>query len=288
MNRQQLNITAGTDVLLHVSLEHEGVTIAPSVIEDLSATLISGLGKQTTLEASVEADYIVVSVPWVEDRLPGCHSLKLSGSINSIAWACVGKSLIKYTSGTEPGASEVTVEGDTYDVTMNAGYHYTDSPINEVEVTVDGGVGTPSGDAEYLNKVLKLHLHDIKGGKGDRGNGIASIEQLEENLDDGERNVWRITEDDGEVTDIILYNGHKGDSVIVGEGDLPLVHVLGEDYTKAMSQKGVTDAINTLARANLFVDVVESGFFVVDSMNYIGFYVDETGAHAPNVVEFRD
>lgn len=284
----QLNITAGTDVLLHVSLEHDGMSIDPLIIEDLSATLVSGLGKQTSLEASAEADYIVVSVPWVEGRLPGCHSLKISGSTNGLVWVCVGKSLIKYTSGTEPGTENVTVVGDAYDVTMEVGYHYTDSPINEVAVTVDGGVGTPTGDAEYSKKKLTIHLHDIKGGKGDRGNGIASIGQLEENLGDGERNVWRITEDDGEVTDIILYNGHKGDSVIVGQGDLPLTHVLGEDYTKAMSQKGVTDAINTLARANLFVDVVESGFFVVDSMNYIGFYVDETGAHAPNVVEFRD
>ena len=37
--------------------------------------------------------------------------------------------------------------------------------------------------------------------------------------------------------------GPQGDSILVGEGDLPLAHVLGQDNTKAMSQKGVTDAV---------------------------------------------
>ena len=38
--------------------------------------------------------------------------------------------------------------------------------------------------------------------------------------------------------------GPQGDSVLVGGGDLPLTHVLGNDSTKAMSQKGVTDAVS--------------------------------------------
>lgn len=37
--------------------------------------------------------------------------------------------------------------------------------------------------------------------------------------------------------------GPQGDSVIVGEGDLPLTHVLGQDNTKAISQQGVTDEL---------------------------------------------
>lgn len=37
--------------------------------------------------------------------------------------------------------------------------------------------------------------------------------------------------------------GEQGDSIIVGEGDLPLAHVLGRDNTKAISQQGVTDEL---------------------------------------------
>lgn len=40
--------------------------------------------------------------------------------------------------------------------------------------------------------------------------------------------------------------GPQGDSVLVGQGDLPLAHVLGQDNTKAMSQKGVTDALDDM------------------------------------------
>ena len=40
--------------------------------------------------------------------------------------------------------------------------------------------------------------------------------------------------------------GDPGDSVLVGEGDLPLAHVLGQDNTKAMSQKGVSDVLYPL------------------------------------------
>lgn len=158
-----------SDVMLNVILRHEGETILPQLIDNLSATLISGLGKQTALEASVQADFIVVSIPWVEGRLPGCHSLKISGSINGLAWACVGKSLIKYTSGTEPGASKVTVEGDTYDVTMEVGYHYTDSPIDKVMVQVDGETGEPRAEATYINKNLGIYLYGLKGETGETG-----------------------------------------------------------------------------------------------------------------------
>ena len=40
--------------------------------------------------------------------------------------------------------------------------------------------------------------------------------------------------------------GDPGDSVLVGEGDLPLAHVLGQDNTKAISQKGVSDVLYPL------------------------------------------
>ena len=211
---ETLNITVGTDVILHVSLEHDGVAIDPSVIEDLTATLVSGLGKESTLTAAIESDYIVVSIPWVEGRLPGCHSLKMAGSINGLAWACVGKSLIRYTAATEAGAENVTVSGDVYDVTMDVGYHYTDSPINEVEVTVDGGVGTPTGDAEYAKKKLTIHLHDIKGEKGDKGDqGIQGIQ--------GTSAIW------------------DGDAEVLTE----LEHSLGSATNRTMSQKGINDAL---------------------------------------------
>ena len=55
-------------------------------------------------------------------------------------------------------------------------------------------------------------------------------------------------------------NGRQGDSVIVGEGDLPLAHVLGDDNTKAISQMGATDAV---------ADVLQWAYSVNELKSYI-------------------
>lgn len=166
---QTLNITVGTDVILNVYLEHEGDAITPSLIDDLQANLITGLGKKTPMEANITADYVVVNIPWVDGRLPGCYSLELTGSINNLAWSAVGKSIIRYTSATETGRSTVVVTGDSYDVTMEVGYYYTDSPIEQVQVTVDDQVGEPYAVSSYVKKKLRMDFHNMKGETGKEG-----------------------------------------------------------------------------------------------------------------------
>lgn len=81
--------------------------------------------------------------------------------------------------------------------------------ITRVTASVDSSVGTPSVNPTWNNGTLDLAFHNVKGEQGIQG-----------------------------------IQGPQGLSCIVGEGDLPLDHVLGQDGTKAMSQKGVTDAIN--------------------------------------------
>lgn len=166
---QTLNITVGTDVILNVYLEHDGDTITPSLIDDLQANLITGLGRKTPLEATISADFVVVSIPWVDGRLPGCYSLEITGSINNLAWSAVGKSIIRYTSATEIGRSTVEVTGDTYDVTMEVGYYYTDSPIGNVTVSVDDQVGEPYVVTSYVKKELNMAFHNMKGETGGIG-----------------------------------------------------------------------------------------------------------------------
>ena len=213
MTRNQLNITVGSDVILNVTLVHEEETLIPALIDNLEANLISGLGTRTALETGLGADYITIAIPWVEGRLAGCYSLEVKGSINGFAWAAIGKWLIRYTNATEAGADSVTVEADAYDVTMEAGYHWTDSPIVGVTATIDDQVGTPIVDVSYVRKVLGLDFHNLKGETGERGHK-------------GEK-------------------GAQGDSFqpIEDVSGLMLAHVLGQDNTKAMSQKGVTDEV---------------------------------------------
>lgn len=242
-----LNITVGTDVILNVTLEHDGVVLNPALIDNLQANLITGLGRKTPLETSTGIDYIVVNIPWVDGRLPGCYSLEITGSINDLAWSAVGKSIIRYTSATEIGRSTVDVSGDSYDVTMEVGYYYTDSPIEAVHVSVDDGVGTPSATPSYMRKVLGIDFHNLKG------NGIKSIEQTTTSTEDHGVNIVTITDDLGNATGVEIRNGGTGPqgrqgipgtgAIWTGEGEeiITLEQEPGSAINKAMSQAAVTE-----------------------------------------------
>lgn len=316
-NRNQLNITRGSDVILNVTLEHEGEVIIPALIDGLEVNLISGLGARIPLTATQAADYIVVNIPWSVVQRVSIYSLEVKGSINGLAWAAIGKGLIRYTNATEAGAESVTVEADAYDVTMEAGYHYSDSPIAAVHVSVDDEYGTPSADVTYQQRVLGLDFHNLRGNgiteidvdeqvgdeavntitfktdadpegtelqvrNGSRGNGIASSSE-EMSDQDGGTNTFTFYDTDGGEHKFHSTNGKKGtkgDSVIVGQGDLPLTHELGQSYEKAISQKGVTDVVNDMMKKT-----EENGFFFTDSNRNIGAWMDSLGFHAPNLVE---
>ena len=245
-NTQQLNITCGTDVVLHDRLIFNGETFDPNLSVGIAANLVSSLGKRTALEVEVVDEYLIINVPWIDGTLPGCYGLEVTGSCNSKKWSTYADSLIRYTKATRIGASDVTVESDTYDITQEVGYMYSNSPVTFAEVTVDDGYGTPSVDVEYEQRELRMDFHNLKG------NGITSIEKTASSSEDEGINEWTITETDENQTIISVRNGSKGskgdkgdqgDSIIVGEGDLPLAHVLGRDNTKAISQQGVTDEL---------------------------------------------
>lgn len=307
-NRNQLNITRGSDVILNVTLVHEEEVINPALIDGLEVNLISGLGSRIPLTATQAADYIVVNIPWSVVQRVSIYSLEIKGTINGLQWCSVGKGLLRYTNATEVGADSVTVEADAYDVTMEAGYHYSDSPIAAVHVSVDDEYGTPSADVTYRQRVLGLDFHNLRGNgiteidvdeqvgdeavntitiktdkdpegtelqvrNGSRGNGIASSSE-ELSPEDGGTNTFTFVDDDGTEHELHTKNGTKGtkgDSVIVGQGDLPLVHELGQSYEKAMSQKGVTDAFGELSVATLDesdLDIAdEDGYSIVRFQN---------------------
>lgn len=113
-----------------------------------------------------------------------------------------------------------------------------DAGINIVTITCESG-------ATYQLQILN----------GSRGNGITAIETIVAE-GDGEENIVRIkTNDNQEGITFKVKNGTKGsqgpqgpqgESVIAGEGDLPLDHVLGYDSTKAMSQRGIADGVESV------------------------------------------
>lgn len=162
-NKQQLNITCGTDVVLYDRLVFDGETFDPNLSVGITANLVSSLGKRTALDVEVVDDALLISVPWIDGTLPGCYGLEVTGSCNSKKWSTYADSLIKYTKATVPGASEVTVESDSYDITMEVAYCYSDAPLSSVEATVDDNYGTPSVDVVYKQRRLSMAFHNLKG-----------------------------------------------------------------------------------------------------------------------------
>ena len=203
---QQLNITCGTDVVLHDKLVFDEETFDPALSVDIECNLVNSLGKRTELQYSVADSELVITIPWVDGRNAGCYGLEVKGVCNGKRWSTYADSLIRYTRATVEGPSEVEMDSDWYDVTQVVGYAFTDIPISEVEVTVDNQVGVPYADVDYDKNKLTIDFHNVRGEVGPVGP-----------------------------------QGKQGDSVLVGQGDLPLTHVLGYDNTKAISQIGVTE-----------------------------------------------
>lgn len=120
-------------------------------------------------------------------------------------------------------AIESAVPTKVSDLKNDAGYQTAqqvqqkvdDAKITSADISVDGGTGTPSGSAGVSGNKLVIALHNIKGEKGEQGKSIVGPQ------------------------------GPQGDSFqpIEDVSGLVLAHTTGQDNTKAMSQKGVTDEL---------------------------------------------
>ena len=115
--------------------------------------------------------------------------------------------------------------------------------VPNAQVTVDNNVGTPTATVTKSGNTLQFAFSNLKGDTGATG----------------------ATGPQGQ-------KGDPGDSVIVGEGDLPLAHVLGDDNTKAISQKGISDVLYPIV-GDYYYDVEITGL-------QEGKYIASTGSIA--------
>lgn len=153
----------------------------------------------------------------------------------------------------EPGSSDsVYYIGQTLTVVENgstASYNIqpdkTLKPIgtiNNVEVSIDDQVGTPSVTAELINQVLKLAFSNIKGERGDQ------IETAEVNVDNkvGTPSCEAIVENNTKL--ILNFKNLKGETGLKGDSGVSLGEVsLVQDFSteegsedKVISQKAIT------------------------------------------------
>ncbi len=310
-NKQQLNITCGTDVVLHDTLIFDGETFDPALSVGITANLVSSLGKRTALEVEVADGGLIIYVPWVE-RNAGYYGLEVTGSCNHKKWATYADGLIHYTRATEVGAAEVEMESDYYDITQVVAYRYSTSPITSVTADIDNNVGTPEVDVAYDGRELHFDFYNMKGEQGiqgiqgiqgvqgvqgEQGVGMASVTQTTTSIVSGGENIVTVTDTEGNDYEFSIHNGAqgvKGDTVILGDGETyTLYNVTGNNTDGAMTQKAVTFELEYLAAlidssANGFLITEEPGFFVVDENMNIGIALDEDGIKLPgNFVKFN-
>lgn len=277
-NTQQLNITCGTDVVLHDKLMFDGEVFDPNVSVDIECNLVNSLGKRTSLEYEIADETLIIQIPWVDGRNAGCYGLEVKGKCNGKTWATYADSLIRYTHATVEGAAVVETEHDWYDVTQVVSYRYSDSPLDEVDATIDDNYGEPTVTPTYEHNKLTLDFKNL------RGNGIANIEQTFESTEPEGVNETTITQDNGNTTVVRVRNGKSivgpqgipGEGAIwTGEGEeiMTLAQETGQAINKGMSQKAVTDElVNNLGNSAPFTkkkySVLENGKFGSSSVYY--------------------
>lgn len=265
--KQQLNITCGTDVVLYDRLIFDGETFDPNLSVGIAANLVSSLGKRTPLEVEVVDDELLITVPWVEGRFPGCYGLEVTGSCNSKKWSTYADSLIRYTKATVPGESEVTVESDSYDITQEVGYRYAEGGnINDVLVNGDSVVRAGKANITVPTNVSDLHNDANYSTKSyvdtkvedaiidtvtvdyteDGGSPDASVQFINRELNFTMKNMkMKYSEMTAEEKqEIVGPKGTPGDSAIFdpSTGNISTMkQTTGDDDLSPMSQKAVTD-----------------------------------------------
>ena len=115
--KEILNITTGNPISLHVTLSRLGEAFPVEYAEGLQVNLMSQLGQRRALDFVVNNDgSIDVSVPVISRPKP--YGVEIRGTLNDLPWRTYSGLVLNYTNATVPGPSEVTVEGDSYDITM--------------------------------------------------------------------------------------------------------------------------------------------------------------------------
>ena len=114
---KQLSITTGNPVSLHILLTRLGEAFPVEYAEGLQVNLMSQLGQRRALDFVLNADgSIDVSVPVISRPKP--YGIEIRGTLNNLPWRTYSGLVLNYTNATVPGPSEVTVEGDSYDISL--------------------------------------------------------------------------------------------------------------------------------------------------------------------------
>lgn len=80
-------------------------------------------------------------------------------------------------------------------------------------------------------------------------------------------------------------------NIVVASDEVALLVWNGTAWSKVVSPAASSEALNQLSQEvdalNVFIQVVQDGFYFVDSAMNIGVYIDANGIHADNILEYQ-
>lgn len=133
-----LNITAGTDITLAVTLRRDGKLFPVELSEGVKVNMVSQRGVRTSVSCRVGTGKVAIPLLG-DDFAVGVYGVEITGVLNGGKWRTFGSSVVKYTYATERGAARVVTDGDTYDIELEVGAMSDIVPHSLSELDSDPG-----------------------------------------------------------------------------------------------------------------------------------------------------
>lgn len=115
-----LNITAGTDITLAVTLRRDGKLFPVELSDSVKVNMVSQRGVRVSVSCRVGTGKVAVPLLG-EDFSVGVYGVEVTGKLNGANWRTFGAKVVKYTYETQRGAARVIANGDTYDIELEVG-----------------------------------------------------------------------------------------------------------------------------------------------------------------------
>lgn len=151
-----LNITQNNDHVLTVRLSRWGGPVSVSESAGVTVHAVAPWGEKIELERQVSTqEEGFIEAEWPAGLRPGLYGLEVSGTLSGEGrWTARGASVVRVTHATDQDAEEVTLQADSYDVTLVIGIRR-------------GAVGVTEELRRKIAGIIDEEM--VAGMKGDRG-----------------------------------------------------------------------------------------------------------------------
>lgn len=153
---RRLNITAGTDMNIVLTLRKEGAAFPVELSEGVQVHVVSEGGNRIGVAYTVgDAGKIALRMIGYGYGV-GIYGVEVTGTLNQSKWRCYASEIIEYTLNVTRGSDSVYSDGDYYEVTMEVGYVKDIIPQRYSELVDDIGLAK---QADLLEHTKNEDIH---------------------------------------------------------------------------------------------------------------------------------